>query len=156
MKNRKLETKFQFAGFSFPRYIVRLKRENKVGTRVDTAYYTESEPILDGAHKDHFFYLEDMGSPNRWKYCDEIATRTIQHTGWYCDEYQSDTIGGLVVLLPHGRFIAGWTMGDKMASSVHCDIVYDDELTAALQADTIAEQTAERERDYRENNKEVE
>lgn len=151
---RKLETKFTFAGFSFPRYIVRLKRENKVGRRVDTTYYIESTPIVDGAHKDHFFYLGDMGSPNRYKFCDDIATRTIKHHGWFIDEYQSDTIRGLVVLLSHGRYLAGWTMGKGMSSAVCCDTMYDDELTAALDADTIARRTAELEREYRENDNE--
>ena len=149
MKNRKLETKFQFAGFSFPRYIPELKLDRKPGGRLYSVYYTSPIPLTGGKHNEHAFYLGDMGSPNRYKFCDDIATKTIKHTGWYCDEYQSDTIRGLVVLLSHGRYLAGWTMGKGMASAICCDTMYTDELTAALDADTIARLEAEKELEYR-------
>lgn len=143
-----MKTEFIFGSFNFPRHIVRIMRENKIGKRVDTVYYTSPIPLTGGPHNEHSFYLGDMGSPSRWKYCDDIAHRTIRHKGWYCDENQLDTIRGIVVLLPHGRYLAGWTMGEGMISAVCCDTIYDDELRAALDSDTIAEREAEQAREY--------
>lgn len=86
----------------------------------------------------------------RWEWADNAA-QSIHHTGWYTDEYgDGDTIRGLVFRLPHNRgFLAGWSMGEGMASIVAYE-VYPDEVSAALAADDIARYAAEREREYRE------
>jgi hypothetical protein len=85
----------------------------------------------------------------RWKWCDE-ARRSIRHTGWYCDEYQDQKIRGLVMRLPQGRgFLAGWSMGENMASYVESS-AYESEQEAALAADSMAESQAESEREYQE------
>jgi hypothetical protein len=86
----------------------------------------------------------------RWDWCDEVEDSPIAHTGWFSDEDGAgDKIRGLVMRLPQGRgFIAGWSMGKRMASEVETDSVYDTAREAALAADGIAERVAEKERDY--------
>jgi len=85
----------------------------------------------------------------RWKWCDEIVDR-INHKGWYSDDYQEGTIRGIVMRLPNNRgFIAGWSYGEGMFSSVDYD-VFLDESDAAYCADSMAENAAEREREYQE------
>src|SRR5690606_19227724 len=83
-----------------------------------------------------------------WQWCDEVDT-SIRHNGWFTDDQQDETIRGLVVRLPHGRMLAGWSMGEHMASEIDSTRVYDDEREAARAADALAERVAEREREYR-------
>lgn len=72
------------------------------------------------------------------------------HTGWYSDEYQSDKIRGLVMRLPHSRgFLAGWSMGEHMASEVE-PYAYATIEEAARAADSLAENAAERQREHEE------
>lgn len=142
---RKLDPKFTFAGFTFPRYIVELKPE-KGRLHVRCVYYTAPTP---GECTGKSFYLDAMGSPSRWAWCDDVC-RHIDHTGWFCDDFQFDKIRGLVVRLPHGRYLAGWSMGEQMASWVDSTEVYTDETEAARAADSLAEYAAEREREYQE------
>lgn len=84
----------------------------------------------------------------RWVWCDDIA-RSIRHTGWYTDEDgAADKIRGIVMRLPRSRgFLAGWSMGEGMASEIDRSI-YDDELSAAMAADDCARYAAERQREY--------
>jgi len=56
--------------------------------------------------------------------------------------------------LPHNRgFLAGWSIGEGMISEIEYTI-YDDERDAALAADSIAEEVAEREREFQESQEE--
>lgn len=147
---RQLQTQFTFAGFNFPRYIPEFSR-SKYDKRTFRAVYYHAPAPLTGKHSGKGFYLGDTGSFNRWIWCDQAdgVSRSIQHKGWYCDNFQYQTIRGIVVRLPHNRFLAGWSMGEGMASCVDGDI-YDDERSAALAADSLAERAAEDEREYRE------
>ena len=97
-------------------------------------------------------YLDSDFFPGlRWKYADEVS-RSIRHTGWFCDEYGDDTIRGLVLRLPKGRgFLAGWTMGEHMATEIDVSWIHDDEVEAARAADDMAERAAERNREYLES-----
>jgi hypothetical protein len=142
----------QIAGFNinqkywFPVPMNQLKqRQGK--NRVCGPYYT-TRKLITGKHPGHSFYLDSDFQPfTRWKWCDDI-NNSIGHTGWYTDEYgDSDKIRGIVVLLPHARFLAGWSMGKGMASEIDGD-VYDDETEAANAADSMAEYAAERQREY--------
>lgn len=104
--------------------------------------------------KGAFFYLESDFMPGmRWQYCDEISNgfgSVINHKGWFCDEFEDETIRGIVMRLPSDRgFIVGWTMGEDMASELDTGSVYDDEISAAYAADSMAQYVAEKERDYR-------
>jgi hypothetical protein len=150
---RKLETEFTFAGFNFPKWQWSLprgplpKRVQEAKRCCTSGYYGSPTPNnTDGIG----FYLSDSGGNPfqlRWKWCDDIATR-IHHTGWYCDDYQDAKIRGLVLALPHGRgWLAGWSMGEGMASEVSYH-VYDEEMSAAYAADSMAEHAADREREY--------
>lgn len=119
---------FTFAGFQWPRY--HAPRPETVGTG-------------------RGFYLDSDGQPfTRWQWCDEVDGVRIYHTGWFCDEYgDGGKIRGIVVALPRGRFLAGWSMGEGMASTVDADL-YDTADAAAYAADSMAESAAENEREY--------
>lgn len=98
------------------------------------------------------FYLEDeshaFGLRMRW--ADDVAG--LDHRGWFIDpDGDGETARGFVLTLPRGRgFLAGWALGVGMCGELDSSI-YDDETTAALAADSMAENMAENEREYREN-----
>ena len=148
-----LNKEFNHSGFSFPKYLWTLPKgslkDRLVKARkpqVCGPYYTSPKPLGDGTHPGQGFYLNDAGSFSRWQWADEILS-SIRHEGWYCDDLCSETIRGLVVRLPHGRYLAGWSMGEKMASMVE-GIIFHDIDEAARYADQCAESAAEKEKDY--------
>lgn len=75
----------------------------------------------------------------REKYAHEIIR--LDHTGWYTDSY-GDIARGLVVALPHGRFIAGYEWSSN-GERVYFPTVYDDKNDAAQAADDEARRFAE-------------
>lgn len=150
MKGNDMDT-FEFAGFSWPRshnllprgsFAERLARKRNP---VTGPYYHAPRPNAGTA----FFYLGSDFQPGlRIAYADEVSRR-IRHRGWYCDESHDQTIRGIVARLPHGRgFLAGWTMGEGMASELDTSCIWADETEAAHAADSAAELTADRQRDY--------
>lgn len=136
---------FTFAGFTFPRWKATLPRGDK---KKRIQYHKKPvcgpcyhAPKPSEAGKGKGFYLGEKPGlfSLRWQYCDEVEGTRINHTGWWADEYQDQKIRGLVFRLPRSRgFLAGWTMGEGMASTVECDI-YDTEREAAYAADSMAE-----------------
>lgn len=149
---RKLEVEFTFAGFNFPRYIPELTKSKYDKRTSRSVYYVAPRP--DQAGKGYGFYLNDAGSPSRWQWCDKVDGARIKHTGWFCDEFRDSKIRGLVVRLPHSRFLAGWSMGEGMCGEVD-GALYTDEVAAAYAADSMAEDVAEREREYQEEQEEL-
>lgn len=147
---RKLEKEFSFAGFDFPKYVWTLpkgpwrKRLEHMRRPVTGGYYCAPTPNRSGTS----FYLESDFMPDlRWKWADEACSR-IRHKGWYSNEYQDETIRGIVMRLPNNRgFLAGWSMGKGMSSFVDYD-VFLDEVDAAQCADSMAENAAERQREF--------
>ncbi len=144
-----MQTEFNFAGFNFPRYVVRMAcgpsalRKKWSGRKVCGEYFHAPKP---NNAEGRGFYLDDAGQPfTRWQWADEVVN--LRHTGWFCDEHQDSKIRGIVALLPHGRFLAGYSMGEHMASSIDADI-YTDIESAARAADSLAENAADTERDY--------
>lgn len=142
---------FSFAGFTFPRRVGMLPR-GSMAQRIDRmrkpitgGYFTAPKPGTRGA----CFYLESDFMPGlRWQWCDETPAR-IDHAGWFCDESQDQKIRGIVMRLTNDRgFVAGWSMGEGMASYIETDYIYGDEISAAYAADSIAESAAESEREY--------
>jgi hypothetical protein len=145
---------FTFAGFQWPRYVARMAcgpaalRKKWAGRKFCGEYYHAPCPDTAGTGR-RFFYLDsDDQTFTRWQWCDEVPGVRIGHTGWFCDEYGDyEKIRGIVVALPHGRFLAGWSMGKNMSSAVDTDL-YDTAEDAAYVADSMAERAAEREREY--------
>ena len=82
----------------------------------------------------------------RETYCDEIEGVRIDHTGWFCDEYQQYTARGIVVFLPHGKILHGYELSDSGERVYFLDIL-DDAKDAARYADGEAELIAERMRE---------
>ncbi len=150
----------QFASFNYPRQCFTLPRQPlrqrladfKTSPRRLCGPYYQAEPCPRQPHAAAavgFYLASDFAPGLRWEYAHKLIRCP---RGWYCDPHgDGDTISGVVFRLPHGRgFLAGWTMGKGMASSLdtgHGDI-YASERDAALAADSMAERAAERERDY--------
>ena len=125
-------------------------KKNRGKNRVCGPYYTTRQ-LITGPHPGEAFYLDSDFAPGlRWRWCDAVTSRIV-HTGWFTDEYgDGDKIRGIVFRLPRSRgFLAGWSMGIGTASEIDCTI-YDDEIDAAYAADSMAEDAAEREREYKE------
>lgn len=148
---------FTFAGFTFPKYVWTLPKgdfKTRIERHVNTCtgdYYHAPKQNSEGLG----FYLDSDGMPQlRWTWADEVDGCRVDHTGWYSDEYQDSKIRGIVLRLPNNRgFLAGWSMGEHMASSLEYHI-YSDEVDAAYAADAIAEHVADEERDYQESERE--
>ena len=72
------------------------------------------------------------------------------HTGWFIDDFYDDIFTGYVFRLPHGRFAIGYR--DSMSDGYMIDKTSvfdpDDEIGAALAADSMAEAAAREEREY--------
>ena len=155
--HHKITPVYQFAGFDWPRYVATLprgtmaERLKHAKNRVCGPYYHAPKTGNTGQS----FYLDSDFMPGlRWNYADEVNS-DIRHTGWFTDEYGDfDKIRGIVFRLPKNRgFLAGWTMGVGMASCVDYDIFQDIEECAEC-ADSMAENAAEREREYQESQRE--
>lgn len=78
---------------------------------------------------------------SRQRYAD-IAYSGIKHTGWYTDSECNGKSRGVIVPLPHGRFIAGYEWSDN-GESVYYPEIYTDIERAARSADYHAEKFAE-------------
>lgn len=69
--------------------------------------------------------------------------------GYYIDSDCHDTLQPIIARLPHGRgYLAGWTMGTGMASSIDAHI-WETAEEAAMAAHDEAERAADREQEYR-------
>lgn len=156
--------KIEFASFAYPKPLFVTPRgkpaQRLAAKRAGTGYkfaaggYFSPKPcpLESQDEKGKGFYLESTGGGQpfglRWDWADEVAD--IRHTGWFCDDYQDEKIRGIVLRLPKGRgFLAGWSMGEGMASEVEY-YVYETIREAARAADSLAESAAEKERDFRE------
>lgn len=89
----------------------------------------------------------------RETYCDKVEGTRIGHTGWYCDEYGQETARGIVVFLPHGKFLHGYELTDSQ-ERVYFLGIRDNPINAAFDADweakNIAERIREADQKYRE------
>jgi len=151
-----------FAGFNYPKTVYQLptpcnlegvKKKRALRQCCGPYYRTRPAPVV-GTHPGGSFYLGSDFEPGRYiKRADEIIL--LNHTGWYCDEFQGQTIHGIVIYLPHGKFLAGWSMGKGMASAYN-DTIYTDKTEAARMADQHAEETAKNEREYQEEQRKLE
>lgn len=103
------------------------------------------------ATKDGLRWIENVSAGLRFhKFADEIS-RHINHTGWFIDNNQDEKLRGAVYLLPHGKYLAGYADAyNNDCARIDFTTIHNDELSAALAADGIAENTARDERDYNE------
>jgi hypothetical protein len=146
---------FRFAGFQWPRYVATLPagslrqraESRKPGRAMCGDYY--HAPTPDGAKGRGFYLTSSDALGLRWQWADECEGARIRHTGWFCDDDQCEKIRGIVMRLPRGRgFLAGWSMGEGMASTVDYSPIFDNAADAAACADSMAENAADNEREY--------
>lgn len=154
------ERTMTFAGFDWPRFVATLPKgsmDNRLKYRkqpfgAGPCYHAPTPLCAAGGHA--FFYLDCDFQPGlRWAWCDDVPgdwgdSPKIRHTGWFADEDCDQTIRGIVLKLPKGRgYLAGWSMGEGMATMVD-RWIHDDLMAACFDADSQAENTAEKEREY--------
>lgn len=77
----------------------------------------------------------------------------MDHNGWYTDDFCEDTMQGVVILLSHGRALAGYRFSCNGGLTVD-GRVYDDPKEAAQQADEMARIAAEQEQEYQRDRRE--
>lgn len=155
--NPPLPVETEFASFQWPKYAwtlpkgtpaSRLKKA-KLHPPICGEYQIAFRPLSVGSAGLSFYLGSDFMPGLRWRWADDVTR--LGHKGWYCDQFQDQTIRGLVFRLPHGRgFLPAWSMGDSMASAVDYSRTYETEEDAALAADSWAERVAEEEREYQE------
>jgi hypothetical protein len=138
---------FRFAGMDFPKHLWTLP-EGDLAARLDrhkrpvTGDYYHAPIPLGPRSQGLGFYLDATGPRLRWRWADQVHSG-IPHHGWFLDAHQDDVIRGVVFRLPKGRgFLAGWSMGESMASAVDYRI-WADEIECARRADRLAELAAE-------------
>lgn len=79
------------------------------------------------------------------------ASRLSDTSGYFTGDDMSDTLKPIVARLPRSRgFLAGWTMGNGMASNLDTTTIHDTAEEAARAAHDMAERDAEHEREYQE------
>lgn len=128
-----------------------------------------SNPVFSAYGRDRLQWIEDTTAAGlRFVgYADQICPTSILHTGWFTDNYQSETIRGAVWQLPsrHGEslFLAGYEDNNNPGSAlIDLDISIGDSprdswdnsprgqsaaKTAASWADSLAQRVAENERE---------
>jgi hypothetical protein len=121
-------------------------------------YYFTPGPVITGRHnapEGFAGYLtgnqiaEGSFARLRVRRADDIIR--LRHSGWFTDEHCDETMYGVVATLPRSRgFLAGWSLGEGMATSFSRDIHATAE-DAARAADEEARIAAEKEREYRAN-----
>ncbi len=140
----KLPPEFTFAGFTWPRYLAVLPEgtlaERLAKSKEPTCtggYYHAPKP---DSREGKGFYLGSNG--------DGMPAPRYELTGdTFSFNEDGDSIEGLILRLPHGRFLAGDSMGEGMSSGVD-RIVFADEYEAREAARNSAEATAERQAEH--------
>lgn len=97
-------------------------------------------------------WIEDAKRNSTFRFvgtCSEI-TPAIHHDGWYCNNFENEVFHGAVFQLPSRRgqlrFIAGYFEPWNDGALVDIGTIYDDQIDAALAADSFAEHNAEKQR----------
>lgn len=138
-----------------------LARRTNYAKRSTFAY----PPTLVGARMDDGMqWIEDGAIRERQRaWADDVAKaaghyRAIAHNGWYMGEPElgdDSTYRGCVLMLSHGRFIAGyrecgtpWRAEDGSGTCVDLGRVFTCEYEAAQYADECARVSAEQSREY--------
>lgn len=142
---------FVWAGLSFPRWLpprldgARAPWRDRLGRRLHPTvgpYMTAPRP--NGSGPWSFYLGADAPFELRVQFAADYTDRARR---WYADADGIDTCEGIVARLPRGRgFLAGWTLGEGMASCLE-PTTYADPLEAAHAADESARIYALEERD---------
>lgn len=163
-----LATTHVFAGLNFP-HVLAILPKGKPATRLvrrraaggpsfcGPTYILGSAPVGPDRQAFGGYLEEDNCLGLRFKWADEVEGVRIEHTGWFTDEEQvGETMRGIVARLPRSRgFLAGWSMGEGMSTTLESEI-FDDEADAARRADSFAQESAEAECEYQAAHREEE
>jgi hypothetical protein len=106
-------------------------------------FYLASRTMAVDAHGSSFaLRLSDAN--------EHLTGRLADTSGYFTDEQgDSETLKPIVARLPRSRgFLAGWTMGNGMASTLDTTTIHETAEDAARAAHYMAESDAEKEREY--------
>ena len=108
-----------------------------------------STGLDQGSNGDVPIWLTQDGEVlRRGQWCDEVEGVRIDHTGWFTDgEYQCDKARGIVVNLPHGRWIAGYHTSEN-DERVYFPEIHESARDAAHMADEHARVIGEQESEH--------
>ena len=147
-----MKTPKSFAGFTLPRLRgINAELARPLARRLDDARAFRRQYGRAGLRMAGPYQCRQFATASALGfYLDDSATMPgLRYT--LGDEFDCggpDAIAALVLRLPHGRgFLAGWTMGDHMASEVSRDII-EDETGAMRAAQDAAEREAEHQQRY--------
>lgn len=118
-----------------------------------TKFYSPRSNVTRQSDRPQYAFIENTDSAGlRFvNFADKIRT-SINHTGWYADSSEGDSgynYRGAVWRLPHSRgFIAGYVDPYNDGAAFVELVICANENEAAYSADTIAENKAEKSRDY--------
>jgi hypothetical protein len=94
--------------------------------------------------RESWYSMDNAECFRREKYASDVIS--LRYTGWYTDVYDNETARGIIVLLPHGRIIAGYEWSAN-GEKVYFPTIYSEEGDAAHAADGHAESFAESSRE---------
>ena len=124
------------------RHNERFPKSNATWKTVRYAAFNLSSGLSRGKQfGENVWYSVDGAQFPREEYADECY-RDTRHKGWFTDTYQEETARGLVVKLPHGKFIAGYEWSAN-GERVYFPEIFTDESDAARRAGGHAERFAE-------------
>lgn len=113
------------------------------------SYTKQTAYTYHGGRVRPVYYVEDRAGLRYVGFADEIVR--LRHNGWFTDrEFQDDVMRGVVYMLPHGRYVAGYHFngGDDKGATLWFDELHDTKEDAARMADEHARVAAEAECDY--------
>lgn len=117
-----------------------------LGQGFNTCPYTKKKTPIWYCHTGQVFPREIFAD----QFIGNHGRPLIEHAGYFADVDCSETVRGIVVRLPHGRFLAGYYMSVN-GERVYFSEIYTCEREAVYSADHHAETLAETEREYSEN-----
>ena len=149
-----MNTVSSFAGFTLPRLRgINAERRSPLACRLADARAFRRQYGRPGMRPTGPYQCRQFATDAGLSfYLDDSATmpalRYVEGRAWHADD--SGEFAAIVFRLPRGRgFLAGWTMGDRMASHLERDIIAD-ESDAMRRAESLAHEAADREQEYQE------
>lgn len=100
------------------------------------------------------WYTQEGPAFKREKFCDEVEYSRIRHNGWFCDEDANETARGIIVRLPHGRFLAGYYLSENDERVYFPELLYRENVAAEV-ANEHARNIAQREVEYRQKDRDA-
>lgn len=105
----------------------RMPLRNRLEKRVFTGPYRWRVPTLGRSDGRGYYAADDKGTPDDSTFRLRAVDQPRRYRGGWCGSPDSEPVYPVVLRLPKGRgFLAGWTYGEGMASSIE-HYIFDNE-----------------------------